>query len=90
MCVRGGGGRHKQERARLPSPTPPPPLFLQVTIYTAHHDPTRCFPETVGGPFAVRVAGAWFPRTLGGRAVALCAYVRCVLAALRLAWDSWR
>lgn len=42
------------------------------------------------GSFAVRIAGAWFPRTLGGRAVALCAYIRCILAALRLAWDSWR
>ena len=64
--------------------------FSQVTIYTAHHDPARAFKETVNGPFAVRVAGAWFPRTVGGKAVALCAYVRCILAALRLAWDSWR
>lgn len=68
----------------------PPSYLPQVTIYTAHHDPARCFKETVNGPFAVRVAGAWFPRTLGGRAVALCAYIRCILAALRLAWDSWR
>ena len=85
------GGVRQAGRGLCCSPLPPLPLVPQVTIYTAHHDPARAFKETVGGPFAVRVAGAWFPRTLaGGRAVALCAYVRCVLAALRLAWDSWR
>lgn len=64
---------------------------IQVTIYTAHHDPSRAFAETVGGPFRVVVAGSWFPRSLlGGRAIALCAYVRCVLAALRIAWDGRR
>lgn len=61
----------------------------QVTIYTAHHDPMRAFAETVDGPFRVVVAGSWFPRSLaGGRAIALCAYVRCVLAALRIARDG--
>ena len=60
-----------------------------MTIYTAHHDRSRAFAETVDGPFRVVVAGAWFPRSLaGGRAIALCAYVRCVLAALRIAWDG--
>jgi alpha-1,3/alpha-1,6-mannosyltransferase len=61
----------------------------QVTIYTAHHDRSRAFAETVDGPFRVVVAGAWFPRSLArGRAIALCAYVRCVLAAIRIAWDG--
>lgn len=59
-----------------------------MTIYTAHHDPKRAFAETVDGPFRVVVAGAWFPRSLFGRAIALCAYVRCIIAAIRIAWDS--
>lgn len=62
-----------------------------MTIYTAHHDPSRAFAETGGGPFRVVVAGSWFPRSLAcGRAIALCAYIRCILAAFRIAWDGRR
>ena len=68
--------------------TSPPPT-LQVDVYTACHDPTRCFAETVGGPFSVTVAGGWFPRALAGRCMALCAYVRCALVALHIAWRCW-
>jgi len=38
--------------------------------------------------FNVKVRGSWFPRTIFGRFVALCAYIRCILAALALAWSS--
>lgn len=62
----------------------------QVDVYTAFHDPSRCFAETVGGPFSVTVAGGWFPRHILGRAHALCAYIRCALVALYIAWLSWR
>jgi alpha-1,3/alpha-1,6-mannosyltransferase len=61
-----------------------------VDVWTAYYDPHRCFDETRTGGFRVRVAGGWFPRAVGGRAVALCAFVRCVLAAISLAWVSWR
>ncbi|PSC71528.1 alpha-1,3 1,6-mannosyltransferase ALG2 [Micractinium conductrix] len=61
----------------------------KVDVYTACHDPTRCFAETVGGPFSVTVAGGWFPRALAGRCMALCAYVRCALVALHIAWRCW-
>eukprot|EP00887_Chlorella_sp_A99_P001385 scaffold8.g1385.t1 len=61
-----------------------------VDVYTAFHDPSRCFEETVGGPFAVRVYGGWFPRHILGRMYALCAYIRCIIVALHLAWLCWR
>jgi hypothetical protein len=62
----------------------------QVDVYTAFHDPHRCFQETVSGPFSVTVAGGWFPRAIAGRCLALCAYIRCCLVALRIAWLSWQ
>lgn len=64
--------------------------MTQVHIYTAHHDPRHCFEETVGGAFSVFTAGAWFPRHLWHRCYALCTYIRCLLAAMWLAWTSWR
>lgn len=67
-----------------------PPTLHQVDVYTAFHDPKRCFEETVNGPFSVTVAGGWFPRAIAGRAHALCAYIRCALCALYIAWLSWR
>ena len=44
----------------------------------------------MGGPFSVTVAGGWFPRHVAGRLHALCAYIRCALVALYVAWLSWR
>ena len=79
---------------------PPPSLPLphtslsrsQVTIFTPHHDPARCFPETTAGTFTVTVAGSWFPRTIAGRAAAACALARCAAAAAALGaagpWDA--
>ena len=64
--------------------------LLQVNVYTAHHDPKRCFKETVGGPFTVLVAGDWFPRHVLGALHALCAYIRCLLAACYIVWRSYR
>lgn len=88
MCVeeRGWDGRHappakkKNTRTDLSPTHTRSPLLLQVTIFTPHHDPARCFPETLTGTFTVTVAGAWFPRTICGRAAAACAVVRCALA----------
>ncbi|KAF5839212.1 hypothetical protein DUNSADRAFT_1348 [Dunaliella salina] len=62
-----------------------------VDIYTTYHDPQRCFEETRGsGGFGVTVAGDWFPRHIAGRFLALCAYIRCILAALYMAWLSFK
>ena len=58
----------------------------RVDIFTAHHDRSRCFDETLTDRwFRVIVRGAWFPRTLLGRAIALCAYVRCAIIAIVIA-----
>jgi alpha-1,3/alpha-1,6-mannosyltransferase len=60
-----------------------------VDVFTAYYDPARCFEETRSGAFSVTVAGGWFPRSFLGRAMALCAYVRCVLIAVRIAWAAF-
>lgn len=57
-----------------------------VDMYTAFYEPNRCFEETKTGGFAVYTAGSWFPRHVFGRMLALCAYVRCILVALYIAW----
>ena len=53
-----------------------------VDVYTAYYDPYRCFEETKSGAFRVLVRGTCFPRSIGNRAMALCAYMRCLLMAL--------
>lgn len=67
-----------------------PVMLLQVDVYTAYHDKNRCFPETISGAFPVIQAGNWFPRSFYSRLHAFCAYVRCTLAALWLAWCACR
>lgn len=52
----------------------------QVTIYTPFFDPNRCLKEAQGRD--VQVRGNWFPRTIFGRAIALCAYLRMLLCAV--------
>lgn len=65
-------------------------ISVQVHLYTAHYDPNRCFPETKSGAFEVRTAGSWFPRSIMGRCIALCAYIRCILVSFWLSWTSKR
>eukprot|EP00775_Hariotina_reticulata_P008164 gene8164-8355_t len=60
-----------------------------VDMYTAYYDPQRCFDETRTGDFAVMTAGNWFPRHVLGRFYALCAVIRCTIAAIYLAWRVW-
>lgn len=57
----------------------------EVVVYTARHDPARCFEETRSGAFKVVVRGGWIPRHVFGRLHALCAYARCVWLAMCLA-----
>ena len=52
-----------------------------VDVYTTYYDPDRCFEETKGGAFQVLVRGNYFPRSIANRAMALCAYMRCLLMA---------
>ncbi|KXZ50092.1 hypothetical protein GPECTOR_18g69 [Gonium pectorale] len=61
-----------------------------VDMFTAYYDPNRCFEETKTGGFAVHTAGGWFPRHIAGRFLALCAYLRCLLVTLHIAWRCFR
>ena len=64
----------------------------EVVVFTGHHDEARCFAETVGGAggFEVRVRGKWFPRAVGGRLVAPCAFARgCLLAVAAAREGAW-
>ena len=54
----------------------------KVKIYTPHFDPNRCFEECK--KLDIEVKGNWFPRTIFGRFIALCAYIRMLLCAIWL------
>ncbi|XAR68269.1 GDP-Man:Man(1)GlcNAc(2)-PP-dolichol alpha-1,3-mannosyltransferase [Bertholletia excelsa] len=62
-----------------------------VHIFTAHHDRSRCFEETLAGTFAVTVYGAFLPRHIFYRLHAVCAYIRCLFVGLcvLLMWPSF-
>jgi alpha-1,3/alpha-1,6-mannosyltransferase len=47
-----------------------------VTLFTTHHDHSRCFEETRDGTLTVRVHGDFLPRQTGGRLLAWWAIVR--------------
>lgn len=53
-----------------------------VKIYTPFHDRSHCFKETRDGTLNVEVRGSCFPRHIFGKAIAFCAYIRMILAAL--------
>ncbi|GIY02885.1 hypothetical protein CEXT_164121 [Caerostris extrusa] len=56
----------------------------EINIVTNHHDPNHCFSETKDGSLDVTVIGDWLPRTILGRFIALCAYIRMIYAAIFL------
>ena len=61
-----------------------------MDVFTAYYDRNRCFKETLSGQFSVTVAGSWFPRTIGNRMHAFCAYVRCLLVAIWICFTAFR
>ncbi|TGZ74755.1 hypothetical protein CRM22_000769 [Opisthorchis felineus] len=61
-----------------------------VKIITNHHDPMHCFEETLKSELNVIVAGSWFPRSIFGRCIALCAYIRLLLASVYLVFTCNR
>ncbi|KAG5446063.1 Alpha-1,3-mannosyltransferase-like protein [Clonorchis sinensis] len=61
-----------------------------VKIITNHHDPMHCFEETLKSELNVIVAGSWFPRSIFGRCIALCAYIRLLLASVYLVFTCDR
>ncbi|XP_049932017.1 uncharacterized protein LOC116247805 isoform X2 [Nymphaea colorata] len=53
-----------------------------VHVFTAHHDKSHCFEETLGGHFPVTVYGSFLPRHLFHHFHVICAYVRCIVVSL--------
>ena len=53
---------------------------FEVTVYTPFCDPNRCLKEAL--QLNIEVRGNWFPRTIFGRCIALCAYIRMILCAM--------
>ncbi|CAN6484694.1 unnamed protein product [Victoria cruziana] len=53
-----------------------------IHVFTAHHDKSRCFEETLGGHFPVTVYGSFLPRHLFYHFHVVCAYLRCIVVAL--------
>ena len=51
-----------------------------VIVYTPFFDRNRCLKEALS--LNVQVCGNLFPRTIFGRMIALCAYIRMLLCAL--------
>ena len=62
----------------------------RVIIYTPHHDPKHCFPETIDGTIPVEVAGRAFPRTIVGKGLAFCSLIRMWLCTLYLICFAFR
>ena len=52
----------------------------KVKIYTPYFDQNRCFEEC--HDLDIEVHGNLWPRTICGRFIAYCAYIRCLLCAL--------
>lgn len=60
----------------------------RVDIVTSHHDSNHCFPETKDGTLSVKVVGDWLPRSIFGRFIALCAYLRMLYAAFYIVFQK--
>ena len=56
----------------------------EVDLVTSHHDKGHCFAETRDGTLPVHAVADWIPRSILGRAMAACAYIRMVATALWL------
>ena len=55
---------------------------LDVRIATAHHDPSHAFPETTDGSLNISCVCDFLPRSIFGRFIAVCAYIRMIFVAL--------
>ncbi|XP_046906108.1 alpha-1,3/1,6-mannosyltransferase ALG2 [Hypomesus transpacificus] len=60
----------------------------RVQIWTAHHDPTHCFSETLDPDLPVECVGDWLPTSVFGYLHALCAYLRMIYLAFYLVFLS--
>ena len=51
-----------------------------VKVFTSHFDPERCFDDAK--KLDIEVRGSWFPRQIGGKFIAMCAYIRMMICAI--------
>lgn len=58
----------------------------KVKVYTPFYDPNRCFEECK--QLDIEVHGNLFPRTIFGRLIAFCAYIRMLLCALWVIFNA--
>jgi alpha-1,3/alpha-1,6-mannosyltransferase len=49
-------------------------------VFTPHFDPNHCFAEAK--KLDIEVHGAWFPRSVKGKFIAACAYIRMFICSL--------
>lgn len=52
-----------------------------VKVYTPYFDPERCFKEA-REQLDIEVRGSWFPRSIFGRCIAMCAFIRMLICAM--------
>ncbi|KAL0223769.1 hypothetical protein P9112_003159 [Eukaryota sp. TZLM1-RC] len=51
-----------------------------VSFWTAYFNPNRCFDELKGSDaIPVHTHGSWFPRSVFGKCIAFCAYIRTLI-----------
>ena len=60
----------------------------EVSMITAHHDSSHCFPETTNGQLNVQCIGDWLPRTTFGKLAAFWAYFRMIYISIYLVFFS--
>ncbi|XP_044149899.1 alpha-1,3/1,6-mannosyltransferase ALG2 [Bufo gargarizans] len=60
----------------------------QVQVWTAHYDVNHCFSETLDSGIPIRCCGDWLPRSIFGRFLALCAYIRMLFLAFYIVFLS--
>ena len=59
-----------------------------VSLFTAHHNPSHCFAETKDGTLSVTSVGDWLPRHFCHRGYAFWAYVRMIYVAVYMVYFS--
>ncbi|XP_075068798.1 alpha-1,3/1,6-mannosyltransferase ALG2 [Mixophyes fleayi] len=60
----------------------------QVQVWTAHYDISHCFSETLDSGIPIRCCGDWLPRSIFGKCLALCAYIRMIFLAFYVVFLS--
>ncbi|XP_068092588.1 alpha-1,3/1,6-mannosyltransferase ALG2 [Hyperolius riggenbachi] len=60
----------------------------KVQVWTAHYDVNHCFSETLDSGIPIQCCGDWLPRSIFGKCLALCAYIRMIFLAFYIVFLS--